>query len=277
MRLQVKGKNVEVTAVDPEYAETKLGKLEKQLAEPTQVEVELSEEKNPSIHGSHVAEATIFTKGPTLRAREASTDMRVVDRPARREARTPGEALPREAAREPRRARRAPQHRRRSRGSLGASRRAAHAGLSVARPSEPPHAAGLDDARLAPRRAAASAAAGVGRARRAASRGIHGVHRAAPLGRGRDRRGAGARGDRAQFVALSTTSVLVEEDEPDDGVDAARATRSKASSRRRIAPRRCGAKATLWAVARARDRGCRAARARRRRDRARRRTAASAR
>jgi len=76
MRLQVKGKNVEVTPSIRAYAERKLGKLEKQLAEQTQVEVELSEQKNPSIAESHVAEATIFTKGPTLRAREASTDMK---------------------------------------------------------------------------------------------------------------------------------------------------------------------------------------------------------
>jgi len=77
MRLQVKGKNVEVTPSIRAYAERKLGKLEKQLAEQTQVEVELSEQRNPSIAASHVAEATIFTKGPTLRAREASPDMRV--------------------------------------------------------------------------------------------------------------------------------------------------------------------------------------------------------
>ena len=76
MRLQVKGKNVEVTPSIREYAERKLGKLSKQLADQTQVEVELSEQKNPSIAASHVAEATIFTKGPTLRAREASPDMK---------------------------------------------------------------------------------------------------------------------------------------------------------------------------------------------------------
>jgi putative sigma-54 modulation protein len=76
MRLQVKGKNVEVTPSLRAYAERKLGKLEKQLAEQTQVEVELSEQRNPSIAVSHVAEGTIFTKGPTLRAREASGDMK---------------------------------------------------------------------------------------------------------------------------------------------------------------------------------------------------------
>jgi putative sigma-54 modulation protein len=77
MRLQVKGKNVEVSPPIREYAERKLAKLGKLLAEPTQVEVELSEQKNPSIAERSVAEATIFTKGPTLRAREASPDMRL--------------------------------------------------------------------------------------------------------------------------------------------------------------------------------------------------------
>jgi putative sigma-54 modulation protein len=76
MRLRVKGKNVEVSPSIREYAEAKLSKLSKQLAEQTQVELELWEEKNPSIAASHVAEATIFTKGPTLRAREASPDMK---------------------------------------------------------------------------------------------------------------------------------------------------------------------------------------------------------
>jgi putative sigma-54 modulation protein len=76
MRLQVKGKNLEVSPALRRYAEQKLSKLDKQLAELTQVELELSKEKNPSIQASHVAEATIFTKGPTLRAREASPDIR---------------------------------------------------------------------------------------------------------------------------------------------------------------------------------------------------------
>ena len=76
MRLQVKGKNVEVSPSIRDYAERKLAKLGKQLAEQTQVEVELSEQRNPSIAASHEAEATIFTKGPTLRARESSPDMK---------------------------------------------------------------------------------------------------------------------------------------------------------------------------------------------------------
>jgi ribosome hibernation promoting factor len=76
MRLQVKGKNVEVSEAIRTYAEEKLGRLERQLADPTRVELELAVEKNPSIADNHVAEATIWTKGPVLRAKEASTDMR---------------------------------------------------------------------------------------------------------------------------------------------------------------------------------------------------------
>jgi len=76
MRLHVKGKNVEVSDAIHEYAERKLGKLSPQLAEQTHVELELAVEKNPSIADNHIAEATIFTKGPVLRAREASSDMK---------------------------------------------------------------------------------------------------------------------------------------------------------------------------------------------------------
>jgi putative sigma-54 modulation protein len=76
MRLQVKGKNLEVSDSIRDYAEEKLGKLERQLHELTLVELELAVERNPSISANQVAEATIFTKGPVLRAREASADMR---------------------------------------------------------------------------------------------------------------------------------------------------------------------------------------------------------
>src|SRR5947208_2876621 len=76
MRLHVKGKNHEVSDSIRRYAEEKLGKLDRQLHELTQVELELCVEKNPSISQNQVAEATVWTKGPTLRAREASTDMK---------------------------------------------------------------------------------------------------------------------------------------------------------------------------------------------------------
>ena len=75
MQFQVKGRNLEVSDAIRSYAEEKLGKLERQLTDP-RVELELTLEKNPSIAENHVAEATIWTNGPVLRAREASGDMR---------------------------------------------------------------------------------------------------------------------------------------------------------------------------------------------------------
>ena len=76
MRLQVKGKNLEVSDSIRAYAERKLAKLDPQLHELTQVELELAVETNPSIAANQVAEATIYTKGPVLRARESSSDMK---------------------------------------------------------------------------------------------------------------------------------------------------------------------------------------------------------
>jgi putative sigma-54 modulation protein len=76
VRLQVKGKNVDVTDSLKDYALQKLGKLEKHLNDAARLELELQVEKNPSISQNQVAEATIWTKGPVLRARESSTDMK---------------------------------------------------------------------------------------------------------------------------------------------------------------------------------------------------------
>ena len=49
MRLQVKGKNVEVTDSLKDYALQKLGKLDKHLNDAARLELELQVEKNPSI------------------------------------------------------------------------------------------------------------------------------------------------------------------------------------------------------------------------------------
>jgi putative sigma-54 modulation protein len=72
----VKGRNLEVSESIRSYAEQKLSKLDRQLGDTTRVELELAVEKNPSISANQVAEVTVWTRGPTLRAREASKDMR---------------------------------------------------------------------------------------------------------------------------------------------------------------------------------------------------------
>ncbi len=77
MQLNVKGRNLEVSDSIRSYAERKLGKLDRQLrSSVAEVEVELAVERNPSIAENQVAEATVRLKGHTLRAREASTDMK---------------------------------------------------------------------------------------------------------------------------------------------------------------------------------------------------------
>ena len=73
MRLEVKGRNVEVNDSIRRYAEEKLDRVERQLPEETQIEVELTLETNPSIAEDHIAEATVWTKGSTLRVRESSS------------------------------------------------------------------------------------------------------------------------------------------------------------------------------------------------------------
>src|SRR3954454_4432696 len=76
MQLQVKGKNLEVSESIRTYAERKLAKLDKHVHTLTRVEIELAVERNPSVADNQVAEATVWLKGHTLRAREATRDMK---------------------------------------------------------------------------------------------------------------------------------------------------------------------------------------------------------
>ena len=77
MELHVKGKNLQVSDAIRSYAERKLSKLDKHVSKPVRVELELAVEKNPSIAENQVAEATVWLKGHTLRAREATRDMKL--------------------------------------------------------------------------------------------------------------------------------------------------------------------------------------------------------
>jgi putative sigma-54 modulation protein len=80
VELRVKGRGVEVSDAIRSYAEKRLGKLDRQLPNP-RIELELSAEHNPSIKAHHVAEATVWSNGPVIRARESSHDLRAsIDR-----------------------------------------------------------------------------------------------------------------------------------------------------------------------------------------------------
>jgi putative sigma-54 modulation protein len=75
LRIEIRGRNVEVTGELRHHVEKRFARIGRQVSELAQLEVELSEERNPSISNSHVAEATLHLKGVTLRAREASPEM----------------------------------------------------------------------------------------------------------------------------------------------------------------------------------------------------------
>ena len=75
MRIEVRGRNTDVTDELRGHVEKRFSRIGKQVSELAVLEVELSEERNPSIADSQVAEATLHLKRVTLRAREASPEM----------------------------------------------------------------------------------------------------------------------------------------------------------------------------------------------------------
>jgi putative sigma-54 modulation protein len=75
MRIEVKGRNVAVSDELRERIEKRFSKVARQVSPLARLEVELKEERNPSIRASQVAEATLYLKGVTLRARDASESM----------------------------------------------------------------------------------------------------------------------------------------------------------------------------------------------------------
>ncbi len=75
MRIEVKGRNVAVKDEYRERLERKLDKVSRQVSSLAACEIELWEERNPSIRESQVAEATLHLKRVTLRASERSEDM----------------------------------------------------------------------------------------------------------------------------------------------------------------------------------------------------------
>ena len=75
MRIEVRGRNLEVTDELRRHVEKRFARVGKQVSSLARLEVELSEERNPAITDRCVAEATLHLKGVTLRAHEASPEM----------------------------------------------------------------------------------------------------------------------------------------------------------------------------------------------------------
>ena len=76
MRIEIKGRNGVVIDDDLRARiERRFEKVAKQVSELAELDVELTQEKNPSIRDKEVAEATLRLKGTTLRAKEASDNV----------------------------------------------------------------------------------------------------------------------------------------------------------------------------------------------------------
>ena len=76
MRIEVKGRNLQVTDELREVVARRFEKVDKQVSELAVLEIELSEERNPANPDSQIAEATLYLKGVTLRAKNASRDLK---------------------------------------------------------------------------------------------------------------------------------------------------------------------------------------------------------
>jgi putative sigma-54 modulation protein len=75
MQIDMKGRGVAVPDDLRRHAERRLRKVSRQVSGLAQLEIELLRERNPRVADSEVVEATLYLKGVTLRAREASPQM----------------------------------------------------------------------------------------------------------------------------------------------------------------------------------------------------------
>lgn len=75
MRIEVRGRNTEVTDELRDAIQKRFNRVGKQVSDLATLEIELSEEKNPRVADKYVVEATLQLKGKTIRASEASPEM----------------------------------------------------------------------------------------------------------------------------------------------------------------------------------------------------------
>lgn len=75
MLIEITGRNVPVDDELRARTEKRLRKISRQVSDLARLEIEIFQERNPSIPDREVAEATLYLKGVTLRARDASQEM----------------------------------------------------------------------------------------------------------------------------------------------------------------------------------------------------------
>ena len=127
MQIDIKGRNVPVTDEIRVHAARRLNKVARQVSELARMEIEIFKEPNPRVSDCQVAEATLYLKGVTLRARDASPEMLhslnlMVD----------------ELARQVKRHRDKRRHRREARAAVIDRRMAAEAARAIGRPASQP-------------------------------------------------------------------------------------------------------------------------------------------
>jgi putative sigma-54 modulation protein len=75
MQIAIKGRNVPVTEEIRTHAERRLTKVARQVSDLARLEIEIFKEPNPRVANCQVAEGTLYLKGVTLRARDATPEM----------------------------------------------------------------------------------------------------------------------------------------------------------------------------------------------------------
>ena len=75
MQIDIKGRNVPVTDELRTHAERRLGKISRQVSDLARLEIEIFQERNPRVADCHVVEGTLYLKGITLRAHDASPEL----------------------------------------------------------------------------------------------------------------------------------------------------------------------------------------------------------
>jgi ribosome hibernation promoting factor len=76
VRIEIRARNTVLSDALRAHVHDRFANVSRQVSDLAQLEVELTEEKNPAIADGKIAEATLRLKGITLRARESSTDLR---------------------------------------------------------------------------------------------------------------------------------------------------------------------------------------------------------
>ena len=75
MRIEIRGRDLEVTDELTEHVRKRFARLSRQVSPLARLEVELSEERNPAIRDRMVVDAKLHVKGGPIVAKESTPEM----------------------------------------------------------------------------------------------------------------------------------------------------------------------------------------------------------